>query len=270
MLTKPLLIGVAISSLLLPQSLHAESDNPVIASSYLPNFFGVGVGAYPDYFGSDDQAFGAAPFGRFSWEERYISFQASFVTANLLNHSNWRTGPTLFWRFGRSDVDDPVVNLLPEIDGSLELGAFVAYETVSPDDPRDRWNFSTGFNKDVSGVHEGTTAWVSVRRWVPVKQYGALGFSLGGTYGSSDFMNTYFSISPSGASASGLSEFTAGAGIRDLRAGVVYIQPISRQWQVGAGVFYSRLLGDAADSPIVKNRGSRNQLFYGIGISRAF
>ena len=35
-------------------------------------------------------------------------------------------------------------------------------------------------------------------------------------------------------------------------------------------MFYSRLLGDAADSPIVSDRGSRNQLYYGIGISRAF
>ena len=269
-MTKPFLTAVAIASFLLPQSLHAEGDNLVVAPSYLPNFFGVGVGAYPDYFGSDDQAFGVAPFGRLSWGQRYIDFQATFATANLLNDSNWRAGPTLFWRFGRSDVDDPVVNLLPEIDGSLELGAFAGYETVSLDDPRDRWSFSAGFGQDVSGVHGGLTAWASARRWIPVNRYGALGFSFGGTYGSSDFMNSYFSVTPSGATASGLSEYTAGAGMRDLRAGVVYIQPISQQWQVGAGVFYSRILGDAADSPIVKDRGSRNQFYYGFAISRSF
>ncbi|MGA9435017.1 MAG: MipA/OmpV family protein [Roseobacter sp.] len=270
MFTKPLIAAVALASLLLPQTLQAQGDAPSIAPSYLPNFFGVGVGAYPDYFGSDDEAYGAAPFGRFSWGERYIDFQATFATANVLNDANWRAGPTVFWRFGRSDIDDPVVSLLPEVDGSLELGGFVAYETVSLDDPRDRWRFSTGFGQDVSDVHGGLTAWASARRWIPMTRFGALGFSFGGTYGSSEYMNTYFSVSPSGAAASGLSEFKAGSGIRDLRASVVYVQAISQQWQVGAGVFYSKLLGDAADSPIVDDRGSRNQLFYGIGISRAF
>jgi len=270
MLSISRIASIAVAGLLLPQALHAEGDGPIIAPSYLPNFIGVGIGAYPDYFGSDDQSFGAAPFGRFSWGERYIAFQATFATANLLNHSNWRAGPTLFYRFGRRDVDDHVINLLPEVDRSIEVGAFVAYETIALEDPRDRWSFSTGFGQDVSGTHGGLTAWASARRWIPVKRYGALGFSFGGTYGSSDFMDTYFSVSPSGAAASGLSEFTAGSGVRDLRAGVVYIQAISQQWQVGAGVFYSRLLGDAADSPIVSDRGSRNQLYYGIGISRAF
>ncbi|SLN59211.1 MltA-interacting protein MipA [Roseovarius gaetbuli] len=270
MLIKTAKTLAALASLLLPETLRAESDSLSLAPSYLPNYVGIGVGAYPDYFGSDDQSFGAAPFGRFSWGERYVAFQATFVKANLLQHSNWRAGPTVFWRFGRSDVDDRAVDLLPDIDGSLELGGFVGYESVSPGDPRDRWGLSGGIAHDVSGVYNGITASASASKWIPATRFGALGFSLGATYGSSDFMDSRFSVDASGAAASGLDEFTAGSGVRDVRASIVYIQAISREWQIGGGLVYSRLLGDAADSPIVRDRGSRNQLYYGIGISRAF
>jgi outer membrane protein len=256
--------------LILPQTGQAEGDVSTIAPTYLPNFFGVGLGGYPDYIGSDDYALGAAPFGRYSWGNRYVDLVGTFVTANALDHPNWRVGPTLNWRFGRKDVDDPVVDLLPDIDGTLELGVFAAYEAVSNDDPRDRWLLSGGIAQDVGGVHEGQTAWVSARKWMPLTQYGALGISIGATYGSSDYMGTYFSVTPDGAASSGLNTFSAGSGVRDVRASLIYIQPISREWQLGAGVIYSQLIGDAKDSPVTAERGSSGQFYYGIGISRAF
>ncbi|MDG4551498.1 MAG: MipA/OmpV family protein [Candidatus Contendobacter sp.] len=40
---------------------------------------------------------------------------------------------------------------------------------------------------------------------------------------------------------------------------------LSPQWHLGAGVMYSRLVGDAADSPIIAERGSKNQSIYGVG-----
>ena len=83
-------------------------------------------------------------------------------------------------------------------------------------------------------------------------------------------MDTYFSIGPQGATDSGLAAFDADAGMRDVRAMVVFIQPLSRDWQIGGGFLYSRLLNDAADSPIVSKRGTRDQFAFGFGVTRAF
>ena len=39
-----------------------------------PNFFGIGIGMYPDYFGSDDYSFGGGPIGKVMiGDERYIN-----------------------------------------------------------------------------------------------------------------------------------------------------------------------------------------------------
>ena len=51
---------------------------------------------------------------------------------------------------------------------------------------------------------------------------------------------------------------------------VMAIFSFSESLHLAGGVIYSRLLGDAADSPLVAERGSRDQFFAGIGIGFAW
>ncbi len=192
-----------------------------------------------------------------------------YLSINLIEDRNWRLGPAGMLRFGRKDVKDPVVSKLPEIEPSLEIGFFGAYEVVGTD-PRDRWWLGGNLTHGIAGDNNGYTAAVSLRRWLPVGRYSALGFSLGTTYGSSNYMDTFFSVDVSGASASGLPVFQAGSGIRDIRATTIFMQPINKKWIVGGGILYSRLLNDAKRSPIVSERGEREQLVFGFGIARGF
>ncbi|MEM1237345.1 MAG: MipA/OmpV family protein [Pseudomonadota bacterium] len=251
-------------------SAHADTQFLSFAPTYLPSYAGFGVGSYNQYLGSDESSLGFAPFGRYSFgEQKYVALQANYVTVNLLEDVNWRVGPAGVYRFGRSDVDDPVIDLLPEVDGSLDLGAFVSYE-YAHSDPRNRWGIGAAFLHGVEGANDGYTVSINARRWLPVGEFSLLGLFGGITYGSSGYMDTYFSVTPEGANMSGLPVFEAGSGVRDLRLGAVFIQPLSREWQVGAGVLYYRLYEDAADSPIVSTQGDRNQIAYGFGVNRAF
>ncbi len=40
----------------------------------------------------------------------------------------------------------------------------------------------------------------------------------------------------------------------------MFVFHFNRNWHLGAGVMYKRLLNDAADSPVVDDRGSADQL----------
>ena len=51
---------------------------------------------------------------------------------------------------------------------------------------------------------------------------------------------------------------------------IAAIYQISPSWYAGAMVYYQRLMDDAANSPIVTQRGTRNQITYGVGIAYAF
>lgn len=265
MLSRLGILVLSAALIALPSAALAGGDFLNLQPATLPNFASVGIGFAPDYVGSDDYEFGAVPFARYSWGERYVALEGNFLSANVLDHANWRLGPAALYRFGRDDVDNDVVDRLPDIDDTVEFGAFAAYEIVDPQEPRDRWRFGVDFLHDVADEHEGFAIAANVRKWFPIGGSGALGFSVAATYGSSDYVDTFFSIDAAGAAASGLPVFDADGGLRDARLTAAYVQSISPSWHIGTGVLYSRLLGDVADSPIVDDQGSADQLIFGVG-----
>ena len=117
----------------------------------------------------------------------------------------------------------------------------------------------------MTGSHNGWTAGVSGYVMRPVARAVTLAGGAAATYGSGNYMDTYFGVTPEDSLASGLPVYRAGAGARDVRGWIVGTLHLSPRWHVGAGFLYARLLGDAADSPIVDERGNANQWIYGAG-----
>jgi outer membrane protein len=231
-----------------------------------PNYFGIGVGAYPDYLGSDDYNVGAAPFGRINLGgDRFAQVMANDVRVNLLDSPNWRLGPEFFWRFGREDVDNDAVRRVHEVDDSADVGLFGGYVWRDPQEVRKQAGVGGFALWDVSDSHDGWTAGVNAWGMYPVARPVTLAAGAGMTYGSTDYMDTYFGVTNVDSLRSGLPAYTAGSGVRDARGWVVAMLHLSPQWHLGAGVLYSRLLGDAADSPLVSDEGSKNQWVYGAG-----
>jgi outer membrane protein len=232
-----------------------------------PNFLGLGVGGYPDYFGSDDYSVGVAPVARIGLGgERYAQLFVTDLKVNLVNHRNWRLGPELLYRLGRKNVDDPIVDKMDDIDGSLDIGLFGGYTWIDPQASRKRAGFDVWGLWDVSGVHEGAAAGARVFGMYPVARPVSLAAGAATTWGSDNYTDTYFSVSSADSVRSGLPVFAASSGVRDVRGWLLGMFHLSRKWHLAGGVLYSRLVGDAADSPIVSQRGSENQLVLGAGL----
>lgn len=238
------------------------------------NYVGLAVGLVPDYPGSNDYTAGIAPTALFHFSrdsEIHLRLVVSQLSLNLLNHKNLNIGPTVNYRFGRSDdVNDRAVKRMKEIDGSIEAGAFVSWKVINETDPRYRFSMSADFLQDVSGEHDGYLITPSMRYFFPLARWLVMSVGVSATYASDGYMGTYFSVSPSDAAASGLSTYNAGNGFRDARINLMGIISFSPSWHLGIGAIYSRMLGEAADSPVVDNRGSKNQLFLGLGLAYAW
>jgi outer membrane protein len=245
----------------------AKADDLVIPLEVAqPNFVGLGVGGYPDYLGSDDTAVGVAPFARLSLGgDRFVRLMVNDIRVNLLDDPNWRLGPAGVWRFGRDDVDDRVVRKVHEIDQSFSLGLFGGYVWQDPAEVRRQAGVGGWALGDLSGVYDGWTAGLNAYAMQPVAPQVTLAGGAAFTYGSGNYMDEYFGVTPSDSLASGLPVHAPGAGMRDVRGWATALYHLTPQWHVGAGVMYSRLVGDAADSPIVDGRGSANQWVYGVG-----
>lgn len=253
-------------------SLAQQAGGLTIELPDIRNFVALGVGVLPDYTGSDNYTAGVAPAGlvKFGDSERYVRLIATELYFNALDNKNWSFGPVLNYRVGRSDVQDSVVDRMHSIDGTIEAGAFLGWSWLGVDDPRHRLNLSVELLHDVTGEYDGFVGSVSARYFEPVSRALTLSLGVASTYGSENYMETYFGVSSGDSARSGLSKFNADGGVRDVRISPMAILSLSPNWHIAGGVIYSRLLGDAEDSPVVDKRGSANQFFAGLGVAYAW
>ena len=83
-------------------------------------------------------------------------------------------------------------------------------------------------------------------------------FNIKTTYANDSYMKTYFGVTTSQASSSGFKEFNTNSGIKDVSAGTSLIYLFNKYWSFITIANYTRLINDAAKSPLVEKVGSKN------------
>lgn len=237
----------------------------------IPNFVGIGFGVTTEWLGAKDEVSGIAPGARVALENnRFVEVYGPFADVNVLDDPNREFGPAVSYRFGRKDVTDPVVNQLPSIDGGFEGGLFAGWHYTNiegiPFRVRLGITTTTGITGDATGSH--VTPFASL--WVPLSPTIFVGMGGGITWSSASFMQQRFGVSTEASATSGLPVYSAGAGVRQYYLWPAVMFRVAPHWYIGVGGFYQRLTGDAANSPIVTQRGARDQITAGAGIGYAW
>ncbi|MDH4181905.1 MAG: MipA/OmpV family protein [Betaproteobacteria bacterium] len=242
---------------------------PQKIAEMVPNLAGIGVGAVPDYVGSDDYTWAAAPafYYKFGNSNRYVDWWGIFGSVNLIDSPTWSAGPTLQFRPGRKDVDDAVVKRMSEIDNSWEAGLFVGYQHINTQGIPWIARVSAGVQWNLGNEYDDPYWWASGQFFFPLREdlFVGLGGGLGG--GSSSYNQTYFGVSAADALASGLPRFSPSGGVSNVYVWPALVWRFHPNWLGAVGGMYSRVTGDAGDSPIVKDRGDANQWIGGVGVA---
>ena len=219
----------------------------------------------PSYPGADDFSvvgFPSVSFRRSGTRERF-SAPDDGLSFSLLEESAVRVGFVGRFQGGRYYKDDRRLYGLDKIDWAVEPGVFVEYWPV--EFLRARAELRRGF-----GGHEGFVADLGLDL---VQRFGAFTVSVGPrlALGDSEFTRTYFGVTPLEAAINGqVVPYRPSGGLTSVgvTTGVTY--EWSPQWSTTAFVTYKRLVGDAADSPIVKRFGDENQFGLGLTVSYSF
>jgi len=272
---KPMALAMALAgaAALLPSTPVQAAGALELDMEGTPNVFGVGVGAVPDYRGSDDYTFGVAPFFRYTFQgqERYIQLLANELTVNLLNDKMFRFGPLLNYHFGRTDdVDDELVSRMVEIDDTVEAGAFADIVWADPQEKLRRFIVGAKLYQDVGDESDGLRANISARYWQPVSQPVLFGIGVGAIYQDDDYSDHYFGINNDNVGTSGLPFFAADGGVNEYYMVVSGIFFLNKNWLLSVGVRGSVISGDPADSPIVDQQGDSTQWIGGAGVGYVF
>jgi len=233
---------------------------------------GLGVGWLPEFEGSDD--FRTIPLPSFRYKNDWIEIKPSQLglEADLFPGAKFDLGPIVRYGSGRNDrrrVDDPVVSLLEKVDDAMELGfsfsGGVPVEIIGIDDSGIIATRIAVIRGLESG-HGGTTVEGAFRFVRPLTNSFTIVSSVSLTWASSDYQQAFFSISPEDALRSGLPVFQANAGLKDIGFSVAARYKFNQRWRSSMILQLNRLVGSAADSPVVSIRGNPNQPFLGINL----
>ncbi|WP_404333441.1 MipA/OmpV family protein [Sphingomonas sp. MMS12-HWE2-04] len=86
----------------------------------------------------------------------------------------------------------------------------------------------------------------------------------------SKFQDAYFGVNAAAAARTGLATYDPDGGVHAVGASATALYQFTPRWGVYAYAKYDRLIGDAADSPIIRTIGSRNQLSGGGALTFTF
>ena len=175
----------------------------------------------------------------------------------LLEFYGFEAGPLAGWRFGRDQDDANRLRGLGDVDGGVVVGGYAAYRAhlLTP---------FVSYHRQVSGDDTGSIVRFGAESTAEIAPGLSVSATLGAAYADKDFMDAYFTVTSAQSAASGLDAYDADAGIKNVFLGLTSDVPISQDWGLKFSGRYSRLVGDAAASPIVE---SENQFYAGIGLT---
>ncbi|TMJ18344.1 MAG: MipA/OmpV family protein [Alphaproteobacteria bacterium] len=248
------LLGAAALSLLPAPAAAQDSGRGTTVMA------GVGAQAYPKFVGADD--YGIFPYfiGSFRREGSPLNFSApgDGLGITLLSRDNaFNFGPSVEFVAEREedDVGAPVGN----VGFTVEAGGFVELF------PTQNFRLRAEVRKGIGG-HEGLVSDLSAD--FVVRDRDTYVFSIGprARWADDNYHDAYFGVTPAVAVASGLPAYNPSSGFYSVGAAAGLTYKLGRNWGMQGYLGYDRLVGDAADSPIVRNLGSRDQFSGGAGL----
>lgn len=273
--------GCAVAALVLGFAAPAAAGTDVVV--------GAGAGVAPDYPGSDDYDAGPLPFLRLKWSGETAKapdsgYKTSFglIDASAgfpqgvefgiaristpIRHLTFRVGGG--WRAGRDQDDNAALEGMGDVDGQPVLRLKLESEPAAKHGIGSF--FGIGWETDVSGETHGDALSLYGGNTFALSERATLKLIARATWFDDDYMRAYFGVSPAQAARSGYSAYDAGAGLGDAGVEARFRWAFTESWSLYGSVGVSRLIGEAADSPLVDDAGSATQFRAGTGIAYRF
>lgn len=239
--------------------------------------FTLGIGALykPAFVGSKDYQALAFPDIKVEYKDLFFASPFEGIGFNVVNRDGWRVGPIMKFDFGRTEDDDNPFRIagdktnalrgLGDMDATPELGGFVEYN-------HEPFSYSLELRQGVGG-HEGLVGEINLNYMGFTEQLGkSIMYAFGprATFANSTYNNALFGINSTQSINSGLARYSADSGLVSYGIGAFVVMNVSESVSLGVFGGYDRLSSEAADSPLIIERGDENQFMGGVRIRYEF
>ncbi|KHA65391.1 structural protein MipA [Sphingomonas sp. Ant20] len=282
MLATTVLVGVAAPAFAqdaargAPDDMAARADADTIT-------IGVGAAFVPDYEGSNNNKWSAAPVaigtvGGFGFSVLGNRASIDLIPDKASNGLDFQAGPIGVLNFNRQStkgIDDDRVRALGKIKTAIEVGGYVGVgKTGVITSPYDKLSVTLSYRHDVNNSHDSAIWQPTVSYLMPVSTKAALALFGSAEHAGRGYANTYFSITPTQSAVSTLPVYNASKGWKSYTLGGAVTYSLTgdllQGFKLVAGGTYVRLLNDFADSPVTSIAGSKSQWLGAVGIGYTF
>ncbi|TCR91331.1 outer membrane scaffolding protein for murein synthesis (MipA/OmpV family) [Rhizobium sp. BK376] len=201
-------------------------------------------------------------FGKQGGGSRFTSRNDS-PSFSLLDNGAVRAGLVAKYDPSRDASDDHALKGLKKVKWGAEAGGFV--EVYPTDWLRARAEVRQGIRS-----HSGLVADTSIDAFTDILPDLQLSGGPRATWATGNYFDTYYGVNAKESAASGLSPYNPGGGLESVGVGGALTWKATRNLTTSSFVEYKRLQGPAADSSLVKEKGSRNQLLIGLSATYKF
>lgn len=228
----------------------------------------LGAGALigPEYPGAKSTTVSPIPLVDIAYRADWFLVDTIFLNTRdglglvMLRQGAFSFGGSIGYAPGRDEDDAARLHGLGDIDGGARAGLFAEAEFGA-------LGLSLRVDRGLGDI-EGTTVTAGAAYLQGLGENLMLVGQIEAVWADDDHMQQWFGIDQGQAARSAyFGRYNAEAGFRDVSISVTALYSLSESWRVSGTAGMSRLLGDAADSPITQRE---NQPFGMLGLSYSF
>jgi outer membrane protein len=260
----------------LPQTAEAKD---VYTNDYL--IIAAGVALLPSYEGSEAHhivpAFGVA--GRvhgIGISPRSLGFALNLVPPSRKRRIGFSLGPVVSYRGSRTvEFLDPAAVRVGSAKGYLELGIHTGISLNHVLSHYDSISLGTDVRWDASGGTGSMVIAPGFNYLTPISRAQVVGISASASIINQNYATRTYSANPIGSAMAIPRPGNPDDGLRSLGIRAFTAYDLDGNLRNGGlsvlfGLGYSRLLGAAAQSPLVKNNGTHDQILFATGLAYVF
>ncbi len=228
---------------------------------------GAAVVTMPRYEGASNYFVAVAPILKFSALGGSLEAMKRFdfkmlddISFSLIKHNGLDVGVLTGYRLGRKENDSPYLHGTGDIKGSIVGGGFV------------RYGFGPAFvrasaHQSLTGDDTGAVLRLATGTKHALTDRVLIKADLWADAANDAYMDSFFGVTRAQSRRSGLRTYDPGAGFKSISAKLGTEVALTPDWTLEAAAGYSRLIGDAAESPIIS---SVDRYEGRLGLSRSF
>ncbi|MBZ9675043.1 MipA/OmpV family protein [Mesorhizobium sp. ES1-1] len=219
----------------------------------------------PNFEGGKKYLLSASPIislGKAGPEARFTSRNDNISLA-LLDDGSIRAGLTGKFLFSRDEGDADELRGLDPVRWGGEVGGFFEFYPTN-------WIRARAELRHGVRAHNGFVADIAADAFYDVTPTIRISGGPRVSFASSKYFDAYYGVDAQEAVASGLSQYHPGGGLKSTGLGGAVTWKVSEPMTASLFGEYSRLMGPAADSSLVRERGDRNQFTVGVSTTYRF